>query len=74
MQAQGQDVATRHLVALTSIAANAGNVAIKTHSVRPQGTTTAQTANDIALGVIAANLLVTLGTTMQFVLAQPVTL
>jgi len=60
-------------VALTSITANGGNVAIKTHSVQPRGATTAQTAQMRSRGVTAGNVLVTPGTTMQFVLAQPVT-
>ena len=60
-------------VALTSITANGGNVAIKTHSVQPQGATTAQTAQMRSRGVTAGNVLVTPGTTMQFVLAQAVT-
>jgi hypothetical protein len=60
-------------VALTSIAANGGNVAIKTHSVQPRGATTAQTAQMRSRGVTAGNILVTPGTTMQFVLAQAVT-
>src|SRR5215475_2497948 len=58
-------------VALTSITANGGNVAIKTHSVQPQGATTAQTAQMRSRGVTAGNILVTPGTTMQFVLSQP---
>ena len=61
-------------VALTSIRANGSNVAIKTASVQPQGATTAQTAQMRSRGVSAGNILVTPGTTMQFVLAQPVTL
>src|SRR5215468_3333984 len=61
-------------VALTSIRANGSNVAIKTQSVQPQGTTTAQTAQMRSRGVTAGNLLVTPGTTMQFVLSQAVTL
>jgi len=60
-------------VALTSIAANGRNVAINTHSVQPRGATTAQTAQMRSRGVTAGNILVTPGTTMQFVLAQPVT-
>jgi hypothetical protein len=60
-------------VALTSLKVNGGNVAIKTHSVQPQGATTAQTAQMRSRGVTAGNILVTPGTTMQFVLAQPVT-
>jgi hypothetical protein len=60
-------------VALTSITANGGSVAIKTHSVQPQGATTAQTAQMRSRGVTAGNVLVTPGTTMTFVLAQPVT-
>ena len=60
-------------VALTSIAANGGNVAIKTHSVQPRGATTAQTAQMRSRGVTAGNILVTPGTTMQFVLAQAAT-
>ena len=61
-------------VALTSIAANGRNVAISTHSVQPQGATTAQTAQMRSRGVTAGNILVTPGTTMQFVLSQAVTL
>src|SRR5262252_5657489 len=61
-------------VALTSITANGGNVAIKTGSVQPQGATTAQTARMRSRGVTAGNVLVTPGTTMQFVLSQAVTL
>jgi len=57
-------------VALTSLTVNGGNVAIKTHSVQPQGATTAQTAQMRSRGVTAGNILVTPGTTMQFVLAQ----
>jgi hypothetical protein len=57
-------------VALTSVAANGGNVAIRTHSVQPRGATTAQTAQMRSRGVTAGNILVTPGTTMQFVLAQ----
>ena len=60
-------------VALTSINVN-GGVAIKTHSVRPQGATTAQTAEMSSRGVTAGNILVNPGTTMQFVLSQAVTL
>jgi hypothetical protein len=60
-------------VALTSITVNGSNVAIKTHSVQPQGATTAQTAQMRSRGVTAGNVLVTPGTTMQFVLAQAVT-
>jgi hypothetical protein len=58
-------------VALTSIAANGGNVPIKTDSVQPRGATTAQTAQMRSRGVTAGNILVTPGTTMQFVLSQP---
>lgn len=61
-------------VALTSIKANGSNVAIKTASVQPQGATTAQTAQMRSRGVTAGNILVTPGTTMQFVLSQAVTL
>ena len=61
-------------VALTSIKANGGGVAIKTDSVQPQGATTAQTAQMRLHGVTAGNILVTPGTTMQFVLSQAVTL
>jgi hypothetical protein len=60
-------------VALTSIKANGGNVAIKTASVQPQGATTAQTAQMRSRGVTAGSILVSLGTTMQFVLSQAVT-
>src|SRR5215469_17575782 len=60
-------------VALTSIRANGGNVAIKTASVRPQGATTAQTAQMRSRGVTAGSILVSPGTTMQFVLSQAVT-
>ena len=61
-------------VALTSIKANGANVAIKTQSVQPQGATTAQTAQMRSRGVTAGSVLVTPGTTMQFVLAQAATL
>ena len=61
-------------VALTSITANGSNVAIKTHSVQPRGATTAQTAQMRSRGVTAGNVLVTPGTTMQFVLSKAVTL
>src|SRR5215831_15958363 len=61
-------------VALTSIKANGSTVAVKTASVQPQGATTAQTAKARSRGVTAGNVLVTPGTTMQFVLAQAVTL
>ena len=61
-------------VALTSIKANGSSVAIKTASVQPQGATTAQTARMRSRGVTAGNILVTPGTTMQFVLSQAVTL
>src|SRR5215813_2860475 len=61
-------------VALTSIKANGRSVAIKTGSVQPQGATTAQTAQMRSRGVTAGNILVTPGTTMQFVLSQAVTL
>src|SRR5262245_40164884 len=61
-------------VALTSIRANGGNVAIKTQSVQPQGATTAQTAKMRSRGVTAGSVLVTPGTTMQFVLSRAVTL
>ena len=61
-------------VALTSIRANGRSVAIKTHSVQPQGATTAQTAQMRSRGVTAGNILVTPGTTMQFVLSQAVSL
>src|SRR5215470_10045551 len=60
-------------VALTSIKANGANVAIKTQSVQPQGATTAQTAQMRSRGVTAGNVLVTPGTTMQFVLSEAVT-
>jgi len=61
-------------VALTSIRANGSNVAVKTASVQPQGATTAQTAQMRSRGVTAGNILVTPGTTMQFVLSQAVSL
>ena len=61
-------------VALTLIKANGSNVAIKTQSVQPQGATTAQTAKMRSRGVTAGSVLVSPGTTMQFVLAQAVTL
>jgi hypothetical protein len=60
-------------VALASVMVNGGNVAIKTHSVRPQGATTAQTAQMRSRGVTAGNILVNPGTTMRFVLSQAVT-
>src|SRR5262245_60376839 len=60
-------------VALSSISVNGGNVAIKTHSVQPQGATTAQTAEARSRGVTAGNIVVTPGTTMQFVISQAVT-
>src|SRR5262245_20724141 len=60
-------------VALTSIKANGSTVAVKTARVQPQGATTAQTAQMRSRGVTAGNVLVTPGTTMQFVLAQAVT-
>jgi hypothetical protein len=59
-------------VALTSMRVNGSNVAIRTHSVQPRGATTAQTAQMRSRGVTAGNVLVTPGTTMQFVLAQGV--
>jgi hypothetical protein len=59
-------------VALTSMRVNGSNVAIRTHSVQPRGATTAQTAQMRSRGVTAGNVLVTPGTTMQFVLAQAV--
>src|SRR5215471_7006470 len=49
-------------VALTSLTVNGGNVAIKTHSVQPQGATTAQTPQMRSRGVTAGNVLVTPGT------------
>ena len=61
-------------VALTSISRNGRNIAIKTNSVQPQGAMTAQTAQMRSRGVSAGNILVTPGTTMQFVLSQAVTL
>src|SRR5215813_11737858 len=61
-------------VALTSLRVNGRNVAIKTGSVQPQGATTAQTAQMRSRGVTAGNILVTPGTTMQFVLSQAVSL
>ena len=61
-------------VTLTSIKANGSTVAIKTGNVQPQGATTAQTAQMRSRGVTAGNILVTPGTTMQFVLSQAVTL
>jgi len=61
-------------VALTSINANGRNVAVKTASVQPQGATSAQTARMRSRGVTAGNILVTPGTTMQFVLSQAVRL
>jgi len=61
-------------VALTSIKANENNVAIKTGSVQPQGATSAQTGRMRSRGVTAGNILVTPGTTVQFVLSQAVTL
>ena len=57
-------------IALTSIKANGRTVAIKTASVQPQGATTAQTAQMRSRGVTAGNILVTPGTTIQFVLSQ----
>ena len=61
-------------VALMSLTVNGGkNVAIKTHSVQPQGATTAQTAQMRSRGVTAGSILVSPGTTMQFVLSQAVT-
>src|SRR5215510_4762523 len=57
-------------VALTSMRVNGSNVAIKTHSVQPQGATTAQTARMRSRGVTAGKVLVTPGTQMQFQLAQ----
>ena len=61
-------------VALTSIKANGSSVAVKTASVQPQGATTAQSAQMRSRGVTAGNILVTPGTTMQFVLSQAVNL
>ena len=61
-------------VALTSVTANGRSVAVKTASVQPQGATTAQSAQMRSRGVTAGNILVTPGTTMQFVLSQAVTL
>ena len=61
-------------VALTSISVNGGSVAIKTHSVQPQGATTAQTARARSRGVTVGNILVTPGTTLQFQLTRAVTL
>src|SRR5215470_1834130 len=61
-------------VALTSISANGNNVAVKTASVQPQGATTAQSAKMRSRGVTAGNILVSPGTTMQFVLSQAATL
>jgi hypothetical protein len=61
-------------VALTSIRANRSNVAIKTGSVQPQGATTAQTAQMRSRGVTAGSILVSPGTTMQFVLSRAVTI
>src|SRR5215831_10295611 len=48
-------------VALTSIRANGGNVAVKTQSVQPQGATTAQTAQMRSRGVTAGSVLVSPG-------------
>ena len=61
-------------VALTSIKANGGNVAIKTHSVQRQGGATAQTAQVGSRDVTVGSVLVPPGTTVQFVLSQAVTL
>ena len=61
-------------VALTSIKANGSTVAVKTASVQPQDATTAQTAQMRSRGVTAGSILVTPGTTMQFVLSQAVTI
>src|SRR6476660_9172502 len=61
-------------VALTSIKANGSTVAVKTASVQPQGATTAQTAQMRSRGVSAGSILVSPGTTMQFVLSQAVTI
>ena len=61
-------------VALTSIKANGSTVAVKTASVQPQGATTAQTAQMRSRGVTAGSILVSPGTTMQFVLSQAVTI
>ena len=61
-------------VALTSIRANRSNVAIKTGSVQPQGATTAQTVQMRSRGVTAGSILVSPGTTMQFVLSRAVTI
>jgi hypothetical protein len=61
-------------VALTSIKANGSNVAVNTAPVQPQGATTAQTARTRSRGVSAGNILVTPGTTMQFVLSQAFTI
>jgi hypothetical protein len=60
-------------VALTSMKANGSTVAVKTASVQPQGATTAQTAQMRSRGVTAGNILITPGTTMQFVLSEAVT-
>ena len=61
-------------VALTSIRANGSSVPVKTGSVQPQGATTAQTAQMRSRAVTAGSILVTPGTTMQFVLSQAVSL
>ena len=61
-------------VALTSIKANGSTVAVKTASEQPQGATTAQTAQMRSRGVTAGSILVSPGTTMQFVLSQAVTI
>ena len=61
-------------IALTSINVNGGSVAIKTHSVQPQGATTAQTVQMRSRGVTAGNILVNPGTTMQFQLTSAVSL
>ena len=58
---------------LTSISVNGRSVAIRTDSVQPPATAT-QTAQQMRRGVVAGDMLVTRGTTMQFQLTRAVSL
>ena len=58
---------------LTSISVNGRSVAIRTDSVQPPATAT-QSSQQMRRGVVAGNMLVTRGTTMQFQLTRAVSL
>jgi len=57
---------------LTSISVNGRNVAVKTNSVQPEGTT--RTVRQVRHGFTAGTLVVNPGSKMQFALAEPLSL